>query len=52
MNNYTQAEVAEGIGVSLRTYQVYESDKVYDIKISNMVQIANFFNVKVDELIR
>lgn len=51
-NNYTQAEVAEGIGVSLRTYQVYESDKIYDIRISNMVKIANFYNVKIDTLIR
>lgn len=50
-NNYTQAEVAEAIGVSLRTYQVYESNKIYDIRISNMVQISNFYNIKIDILI-
>lgn len=50
-NNYTQSEVAEGIGVSLRTYQVYESKKIYDIRFSNIVLIAKFYSISIDSLI-
>lgn len=50
-NNFTQAYVAEGIGVSLRTYQTYESKKVYDIRISNVVRIAEFYDVSIDSLV-
>lgn len=49
--NYSQAEVAEGIDVSLRTYQVYESEKIYDIRISNIVMISNFYSISIDSLI-
>jgi transcriptional regulator with XRE-family HTH domain len=50
-NNYSQAFVAENIDISLRTYQTYESDKTYDIRISNMVKIAGFYGITVDALI-
>jgi transcriptional regulator with XRE-family HTH domain len=49
--NYSQAFVAENIDISLRTYQTYESDKTYDIRISNMVKIAEFYGITVDALI-
>lgn len=51
-NNYSQAFVAEKIDISLRTYQTYESDDTYDIRISNMVKIAEFYGIMVDELTR
>lgn len=51
-NEYSQAYVAEGIGISLRTYQTYESDKVYDIRISNVARIAEFYKVTIDSLIK
>lgn len=51
-NKYSQAFVAEKIDISLRTYQTYESDNTYDIRISNMVKIAEFYGITVDELIK
>lgn len=51
-HNYTQAYVAEKIGISLRTYQTYESKNVYDIRISNVVKIANFYDVTIDSLVK
>lgn len=51
-HNYTQAYVAEKIGVSLRTYQTYESKNVYDIRISNIVMIADFYEISIDSLVK
>jgi hypothetical protein len=44
--------VAENIEISLRTYQTYESDDTYDIRISHMVRIAEFYGVMVDDLLK
>lgn len=49
--NYTQYQVAEGIGVSLRTYQTYESKNIYDIRISVAARIASFYEISIDSLI-
>jgi DNA-binding XRE family transcriptional regulator len=51
-HNYSQAFVAENIDISLRTYQTYESDDTYDIRISHMVRIAEFYGVMVDDLLK
>ena len=52
LHGYSQSYVAEKIEISLRTYQTYESDSTYDIRISNMVRIAEFYGVSLDELVR
>lgn len=49
-NNFLQKQVAEGIGVPLRTYQRYEYGE-REPSASIIVALANFFNVSTDYLL-
>ena len=44
-----QKEVAELLGVSLRSYQFYESGE-YDPSLPNLVVLADYFQVSTDYL--
>lgn len=45
-----QREAAEYLGVNIRTYQYYEEGK-NEPAISTLVQLADFFQVSLDELV-
>ena len=45
-----QKEVAELLGVSLRSYQFYESGE-YDPSLPNLVVLADYFKVSTDYLL-
>ena len=45
-----QNEVAELLGVSLRSYQFYESGE-YDPSLPNLVVLADYFQVSTDYLL-
>ena len=45
-----QKEVAELLGVSLRSYQFYESGE-YDPSLPNLVVLADYFQVSTDYLL-
>ena len=45
-----QKEVAELLGVSLRSYQFYESGE-YDPSLPNLVALADYFQVSTDYLL-
>ena len=45
-----QKEVAELLGVSLRSYQFYESGE-YDPSLPNLVILADYFQVSTDYLL-
>ncbi len=49
----TQQNVADHLGVRLRTYQYYESDKDRSHRpdLENLVVLADFYGVTVDYLI-
>ena len=49
----TQQNVADHLGVKLRTYQYYESDKDKSHRpdLETLVFLADFYNVSVDYLI-
>lgn len=51
-HDFTQEYVADKIGVHLNTYQNYESRKPYNIRIFSLYQIAKFYNITTDELIK
>lgn len=46
---FTQPEVAEGAGMSLRAYQNYERG-LREPKLSALVALADFYEVSLDEL--
>ena len=48
-NRWKQHEVAEQIGVGLRTYQGYESGKS-EPKYETLIALADFFDVTLDYL--
>ena len=45
-----QREMAELLGLSLRTYQFYESGD-YDPNLPNLVRLADYFQVSTDYLL-
>ena len=45
-----QKEVAELLGLSLRTYQFYESG-AYDPSLPNLIVLADYFQVSTDYLL-
>ncbi len=47
---YTQKQMAELIGIALRSYQRYESGE-REPDIETLVQIADFFKISLDSLI-
>lgn len=49
-NGYTQKQMAELIGIALRSYQRYESGE-REPNIDTLVQIADFFKISLDDLI-
>ena len=51
MYHYTQAEVAQAIGVSRRTIQNYESGKMFPKKKDTLQALARFFNVAPSTLL-
>jgi len=48
--DFSQQEAADFLGVDRRTYIDWEDGKT-DIKVSNILKLAEFFQVEVDELI-
>ncbi len=48
-NHYTQQQVADAIGVTLRSYQRYESGHI-EPPYQTLVLLADFFNVSLDYL--
>ena len=46
MAGYTQQEVADRIGVPIRTYQGWEMGKIGSANLTNSVKLADFFGVK------
>ncbi len=48
--NKTQAEVADNCGITLRSYQNYESNN-REMGYSALVKVADFFGVSVDYLL-
>ena len=45
-----QREAAEYLGVNIRTYQYYEEGK-NEPSIAILIQLADFFQVSLDELV-
>lgn len=50
--NKTQSEVAFGINIDVRNYQRLESKKTPDIKMSTLINILNYFDISLDELLK
>ncbi len=48
--NMTAQQVADAIGVKLRTYRKYESESISP-PISNLVKIADLFDISTDFLL-
>ena len=45
-----QQTMADGLGVSLRSYQFYESGE-YDPSLPNLIALAAYFQVSIDYLV-
>lgn len=50
LNNFTTKQIAEKIGVSLRTYQNYENGST-EMPFALIIKLANFFGCSVDYLL-
>ncbi len=48
--NYTRQQIADLLGVGVRTYQTYETG-TREPSIASLVKIADFYNVSLDDLI-
>lgn len=48
-NHLTQPQVAEGVGITTRTYQRYEAGE-REPNLSTLVALAKFYNVSLDYL--
>lgn len=48
-NHLTQPQVAEGVGITLRTYQRYEAGE-REPGLSTLVALAKFYQVSLDYL--
>jgi len=49
-NNYTQAFVAEKLGIKQSSYQKYEADKARP-EYENLVKLAKLYDVSIDYLL-
>lgn len=49
-NKLLQKDIAPAIGISLRAYQYYETD-TKEPTMSNLIALANFFDVSIDYLV-
>ena len=49
-HGYTQQQMADHLGITLRSYQRYESGDC-EPPLSTVIAIADFFNVTVDYLL-
>ena len=47
---FTQAEVSEGAGMSLRAYQNYERG-LREPKMTALIALADFYDISLDELV-
>ena len=47
----TQVEMAQVLGISLRTLQYYETGKLYPRKRDSIMKLADYFGVKASDLI-
>lgn len=50
LDNISQAELAERLGIPKTTLASYEQDRC-DPNIKTLVKLADFFNVSIDELV-
>lgn len=50
-NNLTQKDLFNKIGIPIRTIQDIESRNDKDIKTSNLIKYAKYFNVSTDYLL-
>lgn len=50
LNNLTQRDVSLKLGVTTRSYQKMEASE-YNPKLSNLIELANIFNVSLDFLV-
>ena len=48
--NFTRQQLANLLGVSLRTYQTYETG-TREPSINSLIKIANFYSISLDELV-
>lgn len=48
--NLTRQQIADLLGISVRTYQTYETG-TREPSLSNLVKIADFYKISLDELI-
>ncbi len=49
--NLTQEEMAENIGMNLRTYQRYEAGK-YPLCFDNLIFISEYLEISIDNLLQ
>lgn len=50
INNYSQVQVAEKLGLAKMTYHNYETGR-NEPNIKNLIKIADFYNVSIDYLV-
>lgn len=50
LSNLTQRDVSLKLGVTTRSYQKMEASE-YNPKLSNLIELANIFNVSLDFLV-
>ncbi len=50
--NKSQIEISFEIGISSRTYQYLESNKLKDLKFSTIFKIADYYNISFEKLIK
>ena len=50
LSNLTQKDVSLKLGVTTRSYQKMEASE-YNPKLSNLIELANIFNVSLDFLV-
>ena len=48
--NIFQKNIAEHLGITVRTYQYYESGEL-EPNLENLVKLADFFKVSMDDLL-
>ena len=48
--NFTQADFAKSVGMSLRAYQYYETG-AQEPTLSKLIALADFFGVSIDYLV-
>ncbi|OHD58752.1 MAG: hypothetical protein A2096_12285 [Spirochaetes bacterium GWF1_41_5] len=51
-NNLTQEKAADALKMHLVSYQKYESQRPYHMKVFTLYKIAQYFDVTVDSLLK